>query len=173
MSAIIEYIEKLCKLKKNNGICASEPAVIKLQERIKFIKENQPFLDKALEINHMENQLFGISLSSQKIDSYDKSNVTHTCQDVLNGRCQENMVFGVDIIRVSVYITRSGESQGKKRADLVVTDSSGKMKVKVWSDVYENCIDSCIECNSIILTGKKGYGSYSDFLIATKIEQAK
>jgi DNA polymerase III alpha subunit len=173
MNELVIYLQNLCKLKKENGICASAPAVEKLRERIRFVTENSPFIDKSLEINHMENDLFGISLSSQKIDAYNTSEVTYTCKDFINdGASNILMTFGVDILRVSEYTTQSGESQGKLRADLVVADSTGKIKVKVWSDVYENVISACVEHNSIILTGKKGYGRYADFCIATEIKQA-
>lgn len=170
---VVEYLTPLCKLKKEGGICASAPAVEKLKERLKFVTDNSPFIDKSLEINHMENDMFGISLSSQKVDAYDTTQVTHTCRDFLDtGNSNILMTFGVDILRVSEYTTQSGPSQGKFRADLVVADSSGKMKVKVWSDVYEEVISVCVEHNSIILTGKKGYGRYADFCIATEIKQA-
>lgn len=174
MTKIIDYLDALAVTGKGVGICHSKDSVIKLKEKIKYVRKNSPFKDELLWMNHKEEELLGISLSAQKIDSYNTSEVTHFCKDFLTGNISKNeMVFGVDILEIREYITRSGASEGKKRADLIVKDSTGKIKVKVWSDVYVPNESILVKNNSIILTGKAGYDKYKDYLIASNIKQAK
>lgn len=175
-SGIIEFLEPLIKLKKEGGICASVNAVQKLQEKIKFVKEELgagKLKDDLLWLNHTECKLLGIALSAQKVDSYDQSMVTHTVKDFLDSERPQHMTFGVDILQETQYITKTGPSAGMPRADLLVTDSTGKMKVKIWSDLYKDISSICVEHNSIILTGKRGYGYFKEFLVASAIVQAK
>lgn len=175
MSKVIEYLETLCKTAKEGGICHSQKNVDNLLERIKYVKNNSPFKDTLLWKNNTENALLGISISTQKIDIYDKSEVSHNVKDFLdskNEKSNRTFTFGVDIIDVVEYITKSGPSEGKKRASVLVADSTGKVKVTVWSDLYEKTESIFVKNNSVVLTVERGKGKFSDTLVCVDVKQA-
>lgn len=171
MSEITKLLSSLAKTSKQGGICSGEKYVEKLKEKIKYV-ESQNYKDETLWLNHIEEKLLGISLSAPKVESYDCSERTHFCEDFLNGNIQNSMVFALDILQVMIYTTKSGPSEGLERADIIGVDKTGKIKVKIWSSEYIPNKSILTVNNSIILTGKPGFGRYQDFIIATHIKQA-
>ena len=171
MSKITELLKGLAKTSKQGGICSGEKYAEKLLEKIKYVENNQ-FRDESLWLNQWEERLLGLSLSTPKVESYNTSEATHTCADFLNGNLSENSVFGVDITQVFIYTCKSGPSEGRERADIVVIDKTGRMRVKVWSESFEQNKSILVEGNSIILRAKMGYGKYQDSCIAINIKQA-
>ena len=171
MSKIVDLLKKVAKTNKQGGICSGEKYVEKLLEKIKYVETNK-FKDELLWLNHIEEKLLGIALSTPKIESYNTSEVTHTCADFINGNRAEKMVFGLDIKEVREYTTKSGDNAGKRRADIIGIDKTGKIKIKVWSTEYEPNMSIIVSNNSVILTGKPGFSKYEDWVFATKIKQA-
>jgi DNA polymerase III alpha subunit len=179
MSKIIEYLENLAKPHKQGGICASGNAVEKLQEKLRFVKEELAagrLIDDPLNMNRLEEKLLGISLTTSKVFCYNTEMVTHSCSEVKGSRNDKQaplMILGVDVISVMEYITQSGKSAGKKRCDMIVADQTAKIKVKVWGDLYEKVAPLCVERNSIIITGRRGFGYFENDFVCSAVEQAK
>lgn len=175
MNKLINYLEKLCKTEKTGGLCHTDKSVESLREKIRYVKENSPFQDTMLWLNTTEFNLLGVALSTQKIDVYDKTEVTHNISDFLgnpNVRGNFQYVFGVDILDVQEFVTKSGDSQGKKRAVILVGDSSGKIKITVWATEYEKFSSILVKNNSAILTVSQGKGKYSQQLTLVDAKQA-
>lgn len=167
---VIEFVENLIKLSKNGGLCHSEKQVNKLKDKIKYLKSKQ-FIDDPHYLAMTEQRLLGIALSAQKIDIYNDSRITHRCEDFESLRPNGQMVVGVDIEEVKEYITKSGDNEGKKRANIIISDSTAKLKVVVWSTEYEKYSSLLIPGNCVILKGEKGYGRYVDSFICREVWQ--
>lgn len=167
---VIEFIEKLAKPAKENGICATAPRLVELKEKIKYIK-GMTFYDDAHFLSSSEKRLLGISLSTNKIDVYNDERITHKCHDVSTSKPYQSLIIGVEIKEVKEYITKKGENEGKKWANLIVADNSAKLRVTVWSTEYEQYYSLLIPNNCVVIKGEKGYGKYSDNFIAKAIWQ--
>lgn len=170
MFNIIDLLEKLASSKKTGGICSTAKKVMELNDRIKYIKGKE-WRDDPLWVAETEQRLLGISLSAKRIDVYNDERITNVCKDFYMLRSNGTITVGVDINDCKEWITKSGPSQGKKRADLIISDVTAKLKCKCWSEVYEKYESFLIPGNSVIIRGERGYGRYQEYLIAKEIIQ--
>lgn len=170
MTQLLEFLEQSSKLVKEGGIHSRKNKVEEFREKLSFVKK-QKLIDNPLVIAQTEKMLLGISLSSKPIDIYNDTRITHECAQFFSASSKELMTFGVEIFDVKIYVTKSGQSEGLKRADLIASDITGQLKIKIWSDCYVNCESIVVPGNSVIISGKRGYCKYSDYFIAEQVWQ--
>jgi len=157
---LIDFIESVTKIKKDGGICTNKNKLTELQDKIKYLRSKE-WKDDPLIIAQNEKRLLGIAISANKIDVYGDERITHTCKDALTAAPNELLTIGVDILECKEFETKSGPSKGKKRAALIVCDSTAKIKAMAWSDCFEIYHKLLIENNTVILVGTNSFGKYA------------
>jgi len=173
IKSFIELFEKVSKLKKDGGLCHSAPRVAKLKSQLLYLQNYKPQQDNPIWKTEKEEFYLGIPISSRKVDAYDTSEVTCTIKDFIEGNIPGQIIFGGDIVTAKVTETKSGKNKGKDRAEIELRDLTGKIKITVWSDVYEKFSYLITEGNSIIVEVERGFGSFSNVLCAKVIMQAQ
>jgi DNA polymerase III alpha subunit len=171
---IVSLVESSLKLIKDGGCFFSQSRLDEVREELKFYKMNgdKRSYDNPLWVAFTEEHLFGAALTCKKIDAYDSSAANMTCKDFSCGKEQDFMVFAVDIDDVKEYTTASGPNEGKKNASIYISDGTGKIRARAWSDTYEEFLELLKPGNSVIIRGERGKKKFSDTLTIKQVMQA-
>lgn len=171
---IVQLVEDSLKLAKDGGCFFSQARLDDVKEELKLYKSNggQRSYDNPLWVAFTEEYLFGAALTCKKIDAYDSSASNITCKEFICGKEQDFMVFAVDIDEVKEYTTTSGSNEGKKNALISISDGTGKIRARAWSDTLEEYGELLKPGNSVIIRGERGKKKFSDTLTIRQVIQA-
>lgn len=142
--------------KKEGGGCHNKKRKETLLSQANLLeKPPTPLEDTPNWISYEEENLLGIPISANKVDSYNVDRVNTTCKEFLCGKTGY-LVLGVEIKEVREYKIRRGKSEGKLMAYLIVTDGTCDLdSVCVFPEAYEKFQDILIEGNLVGLQGDR------------------
>lgn len=146
------------------------------RNRLEMIKslvillENPPssLEDTATWINKTEQELLGVAITSQKLDSCSTVEADTTCKEFLDGKNGE-MFLCVEIKEVKEITIKRGKNTGKKMAFLVIEDHTGIIdNVVAFSEVWEENISLLYPENTVAISA---YKSKENSLVINKVRQ--
>ncbi len=125
--------------------------------------------DTPLWINKTEENLLGVAITSQKIDSCETIQADSTCKEFNDGKSGE-MSFCVEIKEVREHIIKKkGKNNGQKMGFLVVEDQSGILEnIVLFSDKWEEYGTLTYPGNLVAIMG---YRSKQNSLVINKVKQ--
>lgn len=150
-----EALNAGAKVKKEGGAAANYKRK-EIMESLTKLLDNppNPIQDTPNWISWNEEQLLGIPLTCNKIDSCDISAANCSCKEFLAGRTGY-MVFAVQIESARVITTKNGKSAGSKMAFLSVADSSCAVEMVAFPDAWKEYGQLLTEGNTVTIQAKR------------------
>jgi len=119
-------------------------------------------------VNKIEEDLLGVAVSTQRLDTCDIIDADTTCKEFSDGKSGE-VTLCVEIRDVREHKVKSGSSKGQSMAFLNIEDESGILEsVVLFSDKWEEFQNMLYAGNTVAVSG---YKSKKDSLVIQKVRQ--
>jgi DNA polymerase III alpha subunit len=148
-------LKGLAKPKKEGG-GAHDTRRINIINSLLGVLENPPtsLIDSPVEICWLEENILGISLTCQKIDGCDTSEVNTTCKEIREGRTGF-MLIGVEITGIRETKTKNGKSAGSKMAFVTVSDATCSLdNVVAFPNAWKEYSKFLSEGSTVLIQGE-------------------
>lgn len=165
-----DILKALAKPKKEGGGCSNKNRVTAVLSQLHLLENPpSPLVDSPTLVAYNEEQLLGISITCNVIDSCDISAVNCSCKEFIAGR-EGYLMLGVEVKNVHECKTKKGKSPGSKMGRLVVTDGTCSLDAIAFPEIWKNHSDLFTPGNTIIVQGE--HGKEQSELIVKKVWQA-
>ncbi len=138
-TSLKDILEALNKPKREGGGLHSLKDIPKINGLIYTLDNPGYSLDDSPEwISSVEEEILGISLSANLLQTAGISDTNTTCKDIQMGKNGYGMTLAVEINRSEERQIKTGKNKGKTYLKIDFSDNSGTINgVMVWPEVYE------------------------------------
>lgn len=171
IDSFTKLFQEAFKLKKEGGIANSTKRLKFMQDYSKILSSKE-YHDDPVWITNAEENLLKYSITCQRIDACDVSNVNMTCKEFISGNVKDFMIFGVDIQNVIEKEIKNGNNKGKKFCNLKLTDGTCTIDAVAWPEIYMENQGLLTEKNSVIVQGTRNLKKKDNSLVIQKVWQA-
>lgn len=166
-----ENLKLVARPKKEGGGCHDKRRIAAVLSQLHMLEHPpSPLVDSPTLVAYNEEQLLGISITCNAIDSCDISAVNCSCKEFVSGR-EGYLMLGVEVKAVRECKTKKGKNPGSKMGRLTISDGTCQVDAIVFPDVWKEKSDILSEGNTVIIQGE--HGKDQSELIVKKVWQAQ
>jgi DNA polymerase-3 subunit alpha len=137
LAELVAALHAVAKTKKQGGGCATEKRASLVRSYAMLLeKPPSPLVDSPLQTAADEEELLGVSLSTNATVAFDLSAANCSCKEFLCGKA-DPILLGVEVREVRETTTKTGKNPGQKMGILTVSDGTCTLSdVVVFPDAW-------------------------------------